>query len=78
MNLSQIKMAFFLRRLRCTSVVEHVASLFNALCSVPSIGGGGGGEKKEKRKEKKKEERKQLSHMTLAFKFFFGLLVTND
>lgn len=77
MNLSQIKMAFFLRRLRCTSVVEHVASLFNALCSVPSIGGGGGGEKKEKRKEKK-EERKQLSHMTLAFKFFFGLLVTND
>lgn len=56
MNLSQIKMAFFLRRLRCTSVVEHVASLFNALCSVPSIGGGGGGEKKEKRKEKKKKK----------------------
>jgi hypothetical protein len=37
---------------------------------------GGGEERKEERK--KKEERKQLSHMTLAFKFFFGLLVTND
>lgn len=43
-------------------MVEHVASLFNALCSVPSIGGGGGGEKKEKRKEKKRRKKAVKSH----------------
>lgn len=43
----------------------------------PVLGAEGGGEER-KEERKKKEERKQLSHMTLAFKFFFGLLVTND